>query len=335
MMERNRRWVLASRPRGWVRPENFCLEDAPLPQLSAGQVLVRNHFLSLDPYMRGRMSDAKSYAKCVEIGGVMVGATVGEVVASRNSSFAEGDAVIGSFGWQLYGVCDGATLHKVNRRLPLSAYLGVLGMPGVTAYVGLLDICLPKGGETVVVTAASGAVGSAVGQIARMRGCRVVGIAGGSEKCRHVVEELGFDACIDYKAGPVLPELVAATPKGIDCCFENVGGEIFDAILSHMNAFGRIALCGLVSQYNLTEPYGYRNLGSVLMNRLKVEGFIVGDRLSRWPVAQKDLAGWVSDGRIRYHETVAEGLEAAPEAFIGMLQGRNLGKQLVRLVAES
>lgn len=332
MTEKNLQIVLASRPTGWVEEANFRLQEAPVPEPGEGQVLVRNRWLSLDPYMRGRMSDAKSYAKPVEIGEVMVGGTAGEVVASRHPGFAPGDAVTGALGWQLYGLADGRLLQKVDARtIPLSAYLGPVGMPGVTAWVGLVDICAPKSGDTVVVTAASGAVGSVVGQLAKIHGCQVVGVAGGAQKCRYVVEELGFDACVDYKAGNLRGDLKKSLPNGIDCLFENVGGEIFDTLLARMNPFGRIALCGLISDYNTAQPYGMKNIRSVLVNRVRMQGFIVSDRMELWPPALKELAGHVAAGRIRYRETVAEGLAAAPAAFIGMLQGRNFGKQLVKL----
>jgi NADPH-dependent curcumin reductase CurA len=282
--------------------------------------------------MRGRMNEGKSYAAKQEIGEVMIGGTVGEVVESRNARFAKGDQVLGMLGWQQYGLSDGKGLNKVDAsRVPLSAYLGVLGMPGVTAWVGLLDICQPKASETVVVSAASGAVGSVVGQIAKIKGCRAVGIAGGKQKCDYVVKELGFDACVDYKGGKLNDDLKAAAPDGIDCYFENVGGEILDAVLRRMNAFSRIAVCGLISQYNATEPYGVKTFQSILTNRIKVQGFIVSDRLELWAKALADLSGWVAAGRIKYRETVTEGLENAPKAFIGLLKGENFGKQLVRL----
>jgi NADPH-dependent curcumin reductase CurA len=328
----NLRVVMASRPVGWVTEQNFRVERAPVPQPKDGEVLVRNLWLSLDPYMRGRMNDVKSYAAKQEIDAVMVGGTAGEVVESKNPKFQVGDKVVGAFGWQQYGVSDGKGLNKVDAsRIPLQAYLGVVGMPGVTAWVGLLDLCQPKEGETVVVSAASGAVGSVVGQIARLKGCRAVGIAGGKAKCDYVVGELGFDACIDYKAGRLNEDLKAATPKGIDCYFENVGGEILDAALRRMNAFSRIAVCGLISQYNATEPYGVKNFQSILVNRIKVQGFIVSDRLELWGKAIPELAGWVAGGKLKYRETVAQGLESAPRAFIGMLKGENFGKQLVKL----
>ncbi|MBA3902767.1 MAG: NADP-dependent oxidoreductase [Rhodocyclaceae bacterium] len=332
MNEMNTQVLLAARPQGWVRESDFRIVESPVPDIGEGQILVRNHYLSLDPYMRGRMNDAKSYAASVNLGDVMVGGTAGEVLKSKHPKFAAGDKVVGYLGWQLYGVSDGVQLQKVDAgRIPLSAYLGVVGMPGVTAWVGLMDICAPKAGETVVVTAASGAVGSVVGQLAKIHGCRAVGIAGGAEKCRYVVEELGFDACVDYKAGNLRADIRSATPDGIDCLFENVGGEIFDTLLGRMNAFSRIAVCGLIAQYN-TEPYPMKNIGSVLVNRIRMQGFIVSEHLPRWPTALKELGQGVAEGRIKYRETVAQGLENAPKAFIGMLKGENFGKQLVKLV---
>lgn len=328
----NLRVLLASRPTGWVSEDNFRVESVPVPQPRDGEVLVKNAYLSLDPYMRGRMNEGKSYAAKQEIGEVMIGGTVGEVVESKHPKFAKGDRVLGMLGWQQYGVSDGKGLNKVDAsRVPLSAYLGVLGMPGVTAWVGLLDICQPKAGETVLVSAASGAVGSVVGQIARLKGCRAVGIAGGKAKCDYVVQELGFDACVDYKAGRLNDDLKAALPSGVDCYFENVGGEILDAVLRRMNAFSRIAVCGLISQYNATEPYGVKALQSILTNRIRMQGFIVSDRMELWPKALPELVGWVASGKIKYRETIAQGLENAPKAFIGLLKGENLGKQLVKL----
>jgi NADPH-dependent curcumin reductase CurA len=328
----NLRVLLASRPTGWVSEDNFRIESVPVPQPRDGEVLVKNAWLSLDPYMRGRMNEGKSYAARQEIGEVMIGGTVGEVIESKHPKFAKGDQVLGMLGWQQYGVSDGKGLNKVDAsRVPLSAYLGVLGMPGVTAWVGLLDICQPKAGETVLVSAASGAVGSVVGQIAKLKGCRAVGIAGGKAKCDYVVNELGFDACVDYKAGRLNDDLKAALPNGVDCYFENVGGEILDAVLRRMNAFSRIAVCGLISQYNATEPYGVKALQSILTNRIRMQGFIVSDRMELWPKALPELVGWVAGGRIKYRETIAQGLENAPRAFIGLLKGENLGKQLVKL----
>ena len=331
MSETNLQVLLASRPTGWVEEGNFKIVETPVPEPSDGQVLVRNRYLSLDPYMRGRMNEAKSYAAPVAIGAVMVGGTAGEVVKSLHPNFDVGDRVVGYLGWQRYGLSDGTMLAKVDATaVPLSAYLGVLGMPGVTAWFGLMDICAPRPGETVVVTAASGAVGSVVGQLAKIHGARAVGIAGGAEKCRYVVEELGFDACIDYKAGSFREDLKAAVSDGIDCLFENVGGEIFDTLLARMNPFSRIAVCGLISQYN-SEPYPMKNIGSVLMNRIKMQGFIVSEHLERWPAALQELGEHVAAGRIKYRETVAVGLRSAPAALIGLLRGQNFGKQIVKL----
>jgi NADPH-dependent curcumin reductase CurA len=332
----NRQILLASRPTGFPVLENFRLVESPMPAPGEGQVLVRNRFLSLDPYMRSRMDAAKSYAKNAEIGEVMVGGTVGEVIESRTPSLAVGDHVVGILGWQEYAVADAKTLRKVAdpKPAPLSIYLGTLGMPGVTAWVGLLDLAQPKAGETVVVSAASGAVGSVVGQIAKLQGCRAVGIAGGREKCEYVTQGLGFDACIDYKAGDLYAQLEAACPKGIDVNFENVGGEVLDTVLRLMNPFGRVTVCGLVSQYSaakVEDLYGIRNFRAVLINRLRVQGFIVSDRMELWGPAMKDLGRWFAEGRLRYRESVAEGLENAPAAFLGMLRGQNFGKQVVRL----
>jgi NADPH-dependent curcumin reductase CurA len=329
----NRQILLVSRPEGWVTEANFRLAATSIPKPGDGQFLVRNHWLSLDPYMRGRMDAKKSYAKYVELGEVMTGGTVGEVVESRHPRFATGELVTGAFGWQEYAVSDGTGVRKVDgAKAPPSYALGVLGMPGVTAWMGLLDIAQPQPGETVVVSAASGAVGSVVGQLAKLKGCRAVGIAGGKTKCDYVVGELGFDACVDYKAGRLRDDLQAAAPKGIDVSFENVGGEVLDAVLPLMNPASRITICGLVSQYNATEPYGVRNLRAVLVNRIRMQGFIVSDRMELWPRALEELGRWVAEGRIKYRETVAQGLENAPRAFIGMLRGENLGKQLVKLV---
>ena len=268
-MTTNRQILLASRPVGWPSEANFKLVESPLPQPGDGQVLVRSHFLSLDPYMRARMDAVKSYARSVEVGEVMVGGAVGEVIESKSPKLAKGDFVVGPLGWQEYAVADAAAVMKIDAKLaPPSVYLGTLGMPGVTAWVGLIDICQPKAGETVVVSAASGAVGSVVGQLAKAHGCRAVGIAGGAKKCDYVIKELGFDACIDYKAGNLLRDLGDATPQGVDACFENVGGETLDSVLTRMNPFSRIAICGLISQYNTSDQYGVKNLRSVLVNRV-------------------------------------------------------------------
>jgi NADPH-dependent curcumin reductase CurA len=327
----NQRIVLASRPRGQVVPENFRLESAPVAELAEGQLLVRNDWLSLDPYMRGRMDDVRSYVAPQALDEVMGGGTAGEVIASRHPGFAVGDKVVGRLGWQRYAVTDGAGLNKVDAsRIPLSAYLGCVGMPGVTAWYGLTQIIAPKAGETVVVSAASGAVGSVVGQLAKARGCRVVGVAGGAEKCRAVVEEFGFDACVDYKAGRLREDLAAATPQGIDGYFENTGGEVLDLVLARMNAFGRIAVCGLIAGYD-GQPIPVNNIRAILVSRLKVQGFIISEHPEFWPTALAELGEAVASGRLRYRETVAQGLASAPDALIGLLKGRNFGKQLVRL----
>ncbi|MES2298335.1 MAG: NADP-dependent oxidoreductase [Pseudomonadota bacterium] len=327
------RIVLASRPRGQVLPENFRLETVPVPDLLDGQVLVRNHYLSLDPYMRGRMSAAKSYAPSQEIGATMIGGTAGTVIASKHAQFAAGDAVVGMLGWAQMGACDGALLRKVDTAAhPIAAYLGVLGMPGMTAWYGLNQIMVPKPGNTVVVSAASGAVGSAVGQLAKLAACRAVGIAGGPEKCAYVVEELGFDACVDYKAGRLAQDLAEATPDGIDALFENVGGTVFDTSLARMNAFGRIALCGLISGYSGQEM-PIQNVRALLVKRLSLRGFIVTEHMDAWPQGLAELGALVSSGKLKYRESVAPDLAAAPQAFIGLLAGRNFGKQLVKLGA--
>ena len=335
----NHQIVLASRPAGEPTADNFRLVETPVPALADGEVLVRHHYLSLDPYMRGRMNDGKSYAQPQPLDAVMIGGTVGEVVDSRHPGFAPGDRVVGMGGWQQYSVVDATQvgmLRKVDTtHIPLAAYLGAVGMPGVTAWVGLTQIIAPKEGETVVVDAASGAVGSAVGQLAKARGCRVVGLAGGADKCAYVIDELGFDACIDYRQHQdlksMLRALKEAAPNGIDGHFENVGGMILDAVMLRMNAFGRIAFCGMIAGYN-GEPIPMVNPSLILVSRLKLQGFIVSEHMNLWPQALKELGTMVATGRLKYRETVAEGLAAAPEAFLGLLKGRNFGKQLVKLV---
>jgi NADPH-dependent curcumin reductase CurA len=335
----NQQLLLVSRPSGEPSAANFKLVQTPVPALQDGEVLVRHHYLSLDPYMRGRMNEGKNYAQPQPLNAVMIGGTVGEVVQSRHERFDAGDTVVGSGGWQLYSVVNGAPsgmLRKVDTsRVPLSAFLGAVGMPGVTAWYGLTQIIEPKVGETVVVSAASGAVGSAVGQLAKARGCRAVGIAGGREKCDYVVRELGFDACIDYKPLKDLASLSAALaqacPQGIDGHFENVGGVILDAVMQRANAFARIAMCGMIAGYN-GEPIPMADPKLILTSRMKVQGFIVSEHLQHWPAALAELGERVANGTLKYRETVAQGLQSAPEAFIGLLKGRNFGKQLVKLV---
>jgi len=335
----NKQIHLVSRPNVEASVDNFRLVEVPVPAIAEGQVLVRNHFLSLDPYMRGRMNDAKSYAQPQPLNAVMQGGTVGEVVESKHAGYQPGDKVVGFGGWQQYVLVEGGApgmLRKVDTtHIPLSAYLGAVGMPGVTAWYGLMQICQPKAGETVVVSAASGAVGSAVGQLAKTKGCRAVGIAGGADKCRYVVDELGFDACVDYKAHPdpkaLYQAIKDATPDGVDGCFENVGGPVFDAVLARMNAFGRIALCGMISGYD-GEPIPLKQPQLLLTNRLTLRGFIVSEHMDLWPQALKELGTLVATGKLKYRETIANGIESAPEAFLGLLKGKNFGKQLVKLI---
>lgn len=337
-MPKNKQILLDNRPEGEAKASNFKLVISDTPALKDGEVLVRHHFLSLDPYMRGRMNDAKSYAAPQELGKVMQGGTVGEVVESRSPKFAAGDKVVGMGGWQEYAVVAAdqpGALRKVDTtHVPLSHYLGAVGMPGVTAWYGLNRIIEPKAGQTVVVSAASGAVGSALGALAKARGCRAVGIAGGPDKCKYVTADLGFDACIDYKqhadAQSLSRALKEACPQGIDGYFENVGGMVMDAVMLRMNAFGRIALCGMIAGYDGKPiPMAYPQL--ILTNRLLVQGFIVSEHMDVWPQALQELGTLVGTGKLRPRESVAQGLEAAPEAFLGMLKGRNFGKQLVKL----
>lgn len=338
-MPRNQQILLDNRPQGEATVDNFRLVTTDTPALQDGQVLVRHHYLSLDPYMRGRMNDSKSYAASQPLGEVMIGGTVGEVVESRHPAYAVGDKVVGMGGWQEYSVADGNTpgmLRKVDTtHVPLSAYLGAVGMPGVTAWYGLVKIIAPKAGETVVVSAASGAVGSAFGALAKARGCRVVGIAGGPDKCRYVTEELGFDACVDHRANGDLKSMARALkeacPDGIDGYFENVGGYILDAVLLRANAFARVAVCGMIAGYD-GQPLPLQNPALILINRMRVEGFIVSEHMEVWPEALKELGGLAASGKLRPRETIAQGLAAAPEAFLGLLKGKNFGKQLVKLV---
>ena len=338
-MPSNRQILLDNRPEGEATTGNFKLVTTDTPALKDGEVLVRNHYLSLDPYMRGRMNDSKSYAASQPLGEVMIGGTVGEVAESQNPKFAVGDKVVGMGGWQEYSVVDGnapGMLHKVDTtHVPLSFYLGAVGMPGVTAWYGLVKIIAPKPGATVVVSAATGAVGSAFAALAKARGLRVVGIAGGPEKCRYAVEELHFDECIDYRQHPdvktMSKALKDACPNGIDGYFENVGGYILDAVLLRTNAFARIALCGMIAGYD-GQPLPLQNPALILVNRLTIEGFIVSEHMEVWPEALKELGTLVATGKLKPRETIAEGIESAPEAFLGLLKGKNFGKQLVKLI---
>jgi NADPH-dependent curcumin reductase CurA len=328
----NRQVLLASRPQGWVTEENFRIVDAPIPKAGAGEVLVKNEWLSLDPYMRGRMNEARSYTAPVAIGEVMVGQTIGEVLESQDSAFKRGDKVLTPLGWQLYGTAKAKTLRKIDvKRAPATYYLGILGMPGMTAWFGLNEIGKPKAGETLVLSAASGAVGSVVGQLAKIMGCRVVGIAGGKAKCDYVAGELGFDACIDYKAEDVVSRLRETCPNGVDVYFENVGGALLDTLLAAMNRFSRIIVCGLIAEYNATEPYGYKRLRSILVNRIRMQGMLVFDWEARYDEAIEALAGHLAAGKLKYRESIVDGLDNAPRGLIGLLKGENFGKQLVRL----
>jgi NADPH-dependent curcumin reductase CurA len=333
--------VLNSRPNGAPTAENFRLRETTLPVPADGQLLLRTLYLSLDPYMRGRMSDAKSYAEPVGIGEVMVGGTVSRVESSRHPDFKQGDLVLGFSGWQDHARSDGSGLTKLDAQMKQpSLALGVLGMPSFTAYMGLLDIGQPKAGETVVVAAASGAVGSVVGQIAKLKGCRSVGIAGGAAKCRYVVEELGFDACIDHHSPDFAAELAAACPQGIDVYFENVGGAVFDAVLPLLNTAARVPVCGLIANYNATAlPPGPDRLGllagTLLTRRIKMQGFIIFDDYGhRYGEFLPQMSQWLSEGKIKFREDIVDGLDQAPQAFIGLLKGSNFGKLVVRVAAE-
>jgi hypothetical protein len=339
-MTTGRRIVLAARPVGEPKETDFRIEDMPVPSPGAGEMLLRTLYLSLDPYMRGRMSDAPSYAKPVAVGQVMEGRTVAEVVASNHDGFAAGDIVLSPHGWQTHAVSDGKGLRKIDPAAgPVSTTVGVLGIPGMTAYTGLLEIGKPQPGETVVVSAASGAVGSAVGQIAKLKGARAVGIAGGPDKCRYVTAELGFDTCVDHRAPDLSERLKAACPDGIDVYFENVGGAVFEAVFPLLNNFARVPVCGQIATYNATEmPQGSLRTATltraILTKRLNLRGFIVSDFAARQGDFLRDMSAWVREGRIKYREDVIEGLDNAPRALIGLLRGENFGKMLVR-VAEA
>ncbi len=330
----HRRVVLVRRPPGEPSESDFRVEEVPVPECGPKEVLVRNIYLSLDPYMRGRMRDTASYVPPVPLGDVMAGGTVGVVAASNNPNFKPGDFVEERLGWQEYGISQGVGLRKIDPKLaPISTANGVLGMPGMTAYFGLLEVGRPKPGETVVVSAASGAVGQLVGQIAKINGCRVVGIAGGPKKCAFVKQDLGFDDCVDYKAdGDLRVALQKACPDGIDVYFDNVGGAVSDAVFWNLNFFARVSLCGAISLYNAAQPeMGPRLLGLFVGRRVNLRGFIVSDFLQHWPGAMKQMGAWIRDGRLKYKEDIVQGIENAPRAFIGLLRGENFGKLQVQL----
>lgn len=335
MNESNTQVLFRSRPDGLPSENNFEIVKNAVPEAGDGQVLRRTIYLSLDPYMRGRMSTARSYAEPARLGEPMVGSTISEVIESKNPRYRAGDVVLGFDGWQAWAVSDGKGLRKLDpAEAPISYAVGVLGMPGLTAWVGLLDIGRPKEGETVVVSAAAGAVGSIAGQIAKIKGCRVVGTAGSDEKCAFVVNDLGFDACINYKTEDLSAALKAACPGGIDIYFDNVGGAVLQAVLKRINVHARIPLIGLISQYNDVKPSPGPNLGSVLANRALIQGMIIFDHVDRMPDFLRDMAQWLREGRVRYREDIVQGLENAPRAFIGLLQGENIGKRVVQVAAD-
>lgn len=336
MSSSNRQFVLAARPVGMPKESDFNLLETPIPEPSENQFVAQALYLSVDPYMRGRMNDVKSYAPAVQLGEVMVGGVVSRVTQSNHPGFQVGDIVTGNFGWQEYALSDGKGVRKVDASLaPISTAVGVLGMPGLTAYFGLLDICHPQPGETVVVSGAAGAVGSYVGQIAKIKGCRVIGIAGSEDKVNYLVNELGFDAAFNYKTTDnYFAKLRELCPNGIDVYFDNVGGEITDAVLRQINLKARISICGQISQYNLEKPeMGPRLLGMLIVSRAKIEGFLVSDYLARFDEGLQQMAGWIKEGKLKYSENIVEGFENMPRAFIGMLQGENTGKQLVKTAA--
>jgi NADPH-dependent curcumin reductase CurA len=333
-MTTNKQVRLASRPSGWVTADNFTLTEEAVPEVGQGQLLVRNLFMSVDPYMRGRMNKAKSYVPSFQVGEVLQAGVVGEVIASSNKDYAEGDFVTGMLGWENYSLSDGTGLHKVPQGpVPLSYHLGVLGMPGMTAYVGLHTIGKAQPGETVFVSAASGAVGSVVGQLAKLHGCTVTGCAGSDDKVDLLKAEFGYDAAFNYRQSQSLPKSISEIcPDGINVDFENVGGEIFEAVLWNMREFGRVALCGMISNYNDEELQpGPRGMTVIIGRRLTIQGFIVTDHLEAGKEYVSKAIRWLAEGKLKYRETIAEGIENAPSAFIDLLQGKNIGKQIVRL----
>jgi hypothetical protein len=328
-----RQFRLAARPVGLPKESDFNLVESPIPALRSNEVLVKTLYLSVDPYMRGRITGIRTYADPVNIGDVMVGGAVGEIIESNSTGLQPGDFVAGYWGWQDHAVASASWLQKLDPRLaPISTALGVLGMPGMTAYFGFLDLCQPKAGETVVVSGAAGAVGSLVGQIAKIQGCRVIGIAGDDDKIAHIVADLGFDGAFNYKTTTdYVAKLKELCPSGIDCYFDNVGGVISDAVFVLLNPFGRVSVCGQISQYNLQHPEpGPRLLSQILVKQLKVQGFIVTRFQERWPQGIAQMARWIQEGKLRYREDIVMGFENTPRAFIDMLEGKNTGKMLVK-----
>jgi len=335
MKESNTQVIFKSRPEGFPSEDNFEVVQSDVPEAGEGQVLRKTIYLSVDPYMRGRMSTARSYAEPAKLGEPMVGSTISEVIETKNPRYRPGDYVLGLDGWQAYAVSDGKGLRKLDpAQAPITTAVGVLGMPGLTAYVGLLDIGRPKEGETVVVSAAAGAVGSIAGQIAKIKGCRVVGTAGSDEKCAYVLNDLGFDACINYKTEDLKEALKAACPNGIDVYFDNVGGPVLEAVLKRINVHARIPLIGLISQYCDAKPRPGPNLGSVLANRALIQGMIIFDHTDRMPDFLRDMSQWLREGKVRYREDIIQGLENAPRAFAGLLEGENIGKRIVQVAAD-
>ena len=333
----NRKFTLASRPVGMPKPSDFKLVEEPVKMPGDGEMVVRSLFISVDPYMRGRMNDVKSYAAPVAIGGTMVGGVVGQVVESKNPKFKPGDIVQGEFGWQEYAVSDGKGIRKIDPSIaPISTAIGVLGMPGLTAYFGLLEIGMPKAGETVVISGAAGAVGMVVGQIAKIKGCRVVGIAGSDDKVRYLIDELGFDGAFNYKTTKnYVEKLKELCPQGIDVYFDNVGGTITDAVIPLLNVKARMSICGQISQYNLEKPEtGPRWLWAMIVKQARVEGFLVFQFFDKFAPAAAEMAGWIKEGKLKFREDIVDGFENLPQAFIGMLEGDNTGKRLVK-VAEA
>ncbi len=334
----NRKFTLAARPVGMPKESDFKLVETPVPAPNAGEMIVKSLYISVDPYMRGRMNDAKSYAAPVEIGGVMVGGVVGEVIESNNAKFKPGDIVQSEFGWQEYALSNGQGVRKVDPSIaPISTAIGILGMPGLTAYFGLLEIGQPKAGETVVISGAAGAVGMAVGQIAKLKGCRVIGIAGTDEKVKYLIDELGFDGAFNYKTTKnYVEELKRLCPKGIDVYFDTVGGAITDAVIPLLNVKGRMSICGQISQYNIEKPeMGPRWLWAMIVKQARVEGFLVFQFFEKFGPAVAEMAGWIKEGKLKYREDIVEGFENLPRAFIGMLQGDNTGKRLVKVAEPS
>jgi NADPH-dependent curcumin reductase len=333
MAETHRKILLHRRPAGWVTEDCFEFVEAPLPSPGPGEALVRIHYLSVDPYMRGQMDDVRSYVEPTALNDVMPGDTVGEVVSSNDPRLDAGQFVHAYLGWQTHAIAAVDELVPIDPGAArITSWLGPLGMIGATAWIGLMEIGQPKSGETIVVSAAAGAVGSLAGQLARDKSCRTVGIAGGPDKCRFVTDELGFDACVDYKSERFVELLKAATPKGIDIYFENVGGAVFDAVLPRLRRFARVPVCGLISRYNSPDPHPIRDARPFLVNRIRYEGFICTDRMDIWPKAHAEFVRLMKEDRLVWRETVAQGIENAPAAFISMLRGGNIGKQLVKLV---